>query len=138
MGQIRHGSATTTRAVKVEMQRSQASISELSRELEINSKTVAKWRKRQTVEIAKLDHGKTRTFRSEGERESDAPLPPQAKVAEVRRRPGLCSQSLQFGTQSLKPKPLQVEPHRRLCRVAPSLFLMGLRVSAPTETTSPS
>ena len=48
MGQVRHGSATTTFAVRAEIQRSQSSISELSRELDINPKTVAKWRKRQT------------------------------------------------------------------------------------------
>jgi transposase-like protein len=45
MGQVRHGSATTTHAVRAAIQRSQASIAELSRELGINPKTVAKWRK---------------------------------------------------------------------------------------------
>ncbi len=46
MGQVRHGSATTTHAVRAAIQRSQASLSTLSRELGINPKTVAKWRKR--------------------------------------------------------------------------------------------
>ena len=53
MGQVRHGSATTTHAVRVALQRSQASNAELSREHGINPKTVAKWRKRQTVEDRK-------------------------------------------------------------------------------------
>ena len=53
MGQVRHGSATTTHAVRAAIQRSQASIAELSRDLGINPKTVAKWRKRQTVEDRK-------------------------------------------------------------------------------------
>ncbi|WBU54801.1 IS481 family transposase [Paracoccus sp. SCSIO 75233] len=53
MGQIRHGSATTTHAVRAAIQRTQASIAELSRELGINPKTVAKWRKRHTVEDRK-------------------------------------------------------------------------------------
>ena len=53
MGQVRHGSATTTHAVRAAIQRSQASLSTLSRELGINSKTVAKWRKRATVEDLK-------------------------------------------------------------------------------------
>jgi transposase-like protein len=53
MGQVRHGSATTTHAVRVAIQRSQASLAQLSRELGINPKTVAKWRKRQTVEDLK-------------------------------------------------------------------------------------
>ena len=50
MGQVRHGSATTTHAVRAAIQRSQATNATLSRELEINVKTVAKWRKRETLE----------------------------------------------------------------------------------------
>lgn len=53
MGQVLHGSATTTHAVKSVIQRSQASLATLSRELGINPKTVAKWRKRLTVEDLK-------------------------------------------------------------------------------------
>jgi hypothetical protein len=49
-GQVRHGSATTTHAVGAAIQRSQASLARLSRELGINPKTVAKWRKRAAVE----------------------------------------------------------------------------------------
>jgi transposase-like protein len=53
MGQVRHGSATTTHAVRAAIQRSQASLATLGRELGINPKTVAKWRKRATVEDLK-------------------------------------------------------------------------------------
>ena len=53
MGQVCHGSATTTHAVRAAIQRSQASLAQLSRELGINPKTVAKWRKRATVEDMK-------------------------------------------------------------------------------------
>ncbi len=53
MGQVRHGSATTTHAIRAAIQRSQASTAALSRELGINPKTVAKWRKRETVEDRK-------------------------------------------------------------------------------------
>jgi len=53
MGQVRHGSATTTHAVRAAIQRSQASLATLSQELGINPKTVAKWRKRATVEDQK-------------------------------------------------------------------------------------
>ena len=53
MGQVRHGSATATHAVRTAIQRSQASLAQLSRELGINPKTVAKWRKRGTVEDLK-------------------------------------------------------------------------------------
>ena len=53
MGQVRHGCATTTHGVRAAIQRSQASLATLSRELGINPKTVAKWRKRATVEDLK-------------------------------------------------------------------------------------
>ncbi|GLQ84204.1 hypothetical protein GCM10007872_11120 [Gluconobacter sphaericus NBRC 12467] len=53
MGQRRHGSATTTYAVRAAIQRSQASLASLSKEFGINPKTVAKWRKRQSVEDQK-------------------------------------------------------------------------------------
>ena len=58
MGQVRHGGATTTRAVRAAVRRSQASIAELSRALwvnplRVNPKTVAKWRKRRSVEDRK-------------------------------------------------------------------------------------
>ncbi|VVT32359.1 transposase (fragment) [Sphingomonas aurantiaca] len=53
MGQVRHGSATTTHAVRAAIPRSQVSLSTLSREFGINPKTVAKLRKRATVEDLK-------------------------------------------------------------------------------------
>lgn len=53
MGQVRHGCATTTHAVRAAIQRSQASLTTLSHESGINPKTVAEWRKRATVEDLK-------------------------------------------------------------------------------------
>ena len=53
MGQVRHGSATTTHAIRATIQRSHASTASLSRECGINPKTVSKWRKRATVEDLK-------------------------------------------------------------------------------------
>lgn len=46
MGQILHGSATTTEAVRRAIQNSQASLRELAGRYGINPKTVAKWRRR--------------------------------------------------------------------------------------------
>jgi transposase-like protein len=46
MGQVLHGSATTTEAVRRAIQNSQESLRELSKRYGINQKTVAKWRKR--------------------------------------------------------------------------------------------
>jgi transposase InsO family protein len=53
MGQIRHGCATTTHAIRAAIRRSSATNTALSRDLGINVKTVAKWRKRETVEDRK-------------------------------------------------------------------------------------
>lgn len=49
MGQILHGSATTTHAIRAHIQRSTASNAALSWELGLNVKTVAKWRRRDGV-----------------------------------------------------------------------------------------
>ena len=53
MGQVRHGSTTTTYAVRAAKQRSQALLAQFSQEPGINPKTVAKCRKRSTVENMK-------------------------------------------------------------------------------------
>ena len=49
MGQILHGSATTTEAIRRAMQNSEESLRVLSARYGINQKTVAKWRKRTSV-----------------------------------------------------------------------------------------
>lgn len=54
MGQILHGSATTTHAVRAAIQRSQASIPALAKRYGLNEKTVRKWRKRTSVEDARM------------------------------------------------------------------------------------
>ena len=46
MGQVLHGSATTTEAVRRAIQHSQASLRALAKRYGINPKTVAKWKKR--------------------------------------------------------------------------------------------
>lgn len=55
MGQVRHGSATTTHAIRAAIQRSQASAAELSRTYGINPRTVLKWRRRASVDDLKDD-----------------------------------------------------------------------------------
>src|SRR5476649_762635 len=49
MGQVLHGSATTTEAVRRAIQHSQASLRALAKLYGINQKTVAKWKKRSSV-----------------------------------------------------------------------------------------
>ena len=54
MGQILHGSATTTHVVRAAIQRSKASIQALSERYGVNPKTVAKWRKRDFLHDAPM------------------------------------------------------------------------------------
>lgn len=49
MGQVLHGSATTTEAVRRAIQHSQESLRTLAKHYGINQKTVAKWKRRASV-----------------------------------------------------------------------------------------
>jgi transposase InsO family protein len=49
MGQVLHGSATTTEAIRRAIQNSQESLRQLARRYGVNQKTVAKWKKRASV-----------------------------------------------------------------------------------------
>ena len=49
MGQILHGCARTTEAVRRAIQNSQESIAALARRYDLNEKTVAKWKKCKTT-----------------------------------------------------------------------------------------
>ncbi|MEO6807458.1 MAG: transposase, partial [Edaphobacter sp.] len=49
MGQVLHGSARTTEAVRRAIQHSQESLRTLARRHGVNPKTIAKWRKRTSV-----------------------------------------------------------------------------------------
>ena len=54
MGQILHGSATTTHTIRAAIQRSKAPLKELAAQYGLNQKTVAKWRKRSFVHDAPM------------------------------------------------------------------------------------
>ena len=54
MGQVLHGCATTTHAVRAALQRSKAPLKELAAQHGLNLKTVAKWRKRAFVHDAAM------------------------------------------------------------------------------------
>lgn len=54
MGQILHGSATTTHIIRAAIQRSKAPLKELAARYGLNRKTVAKWRKRAFVHDAPM------------------------------------------------------------------------------------
>jgi len=53
MGQVLHGNATTTAAIRRATQNSQESLIKLSKRFGINPKTVDKWRKKNSVEDLK-------------------------------------------------------------------------------------
>ena len=61
MGQILHGSARTTAAVRRAIQHSQESLNRLSLRYGINPKTVAKWRKRESTQDAPMGPSKPRS-----------------------------------------------------------------------------
>lgn len=69
-------------------------------------------------------------------RTGHAALQADAKSTEIRRRPRLCLEPLQSGTQSLKSTQFQTEPRRRSRRVASTR--RGIRGSHPAlvETSS--
>ena len=54
MGQLLRGSARTTAALRRTIQHSQESIARLAARYDLNAKTVAKWRRRTTVEDARM------------------------------------------------------------------------------------
>jgi transposase-like protein len=54
MGQLLHGSARTTAAVRRAIQHSQESIAKLAKRYDLNPKTVAKWKKRAFVQDAPM------------------------------------------------------------------------------------
>ena len=54
MGQVLHGGATTTHAIRAAIQRSKAPLKELAARYGLNQKTVAKWRKRSFLEDAPM------------------------------------------------------------------------------------
>ena len=75
MGQVLHGCAATTHAVRAAIQRSTASTAELSRTYGLNPKTVAKWRKRDGVDDAPMGPKEARSSVLSKEEEALAVAP---------------------------------------------------------------
>jgi hypothetical protein len=59
MGQVLHGSATTTEAVRRAIQHSQESLRVLAKRHGINQKTVAKWKRRTSLSFFAWSAGRT-------------------------------------------------------------------------------
>jgi len=108
MGQVRHGSATTTHVVRAAIQRSQASLAQLGKELGINPKTVAKSRKRSTVGDLKTGPKKPRsTVLTEAE---------EAMLVAFRRYTLLQMDGCLYALQQSIPHLSRSAMHRRLQR----------------------
>jgi transposase-like protein len=73
MGQILHGSARTTHAIRAAIQRSKAPLKELAAQHGLNPKTVAKWRKRVFVHDAPMGPKTMRSTVLTAEEESRLP-----------------------------------------------------------------
>lgn len=91
MGQIIHGSARTTEAVRRAIQRSQASLRVLARRHGINPKTVSKWRKRCAADgkasricgIGLIGGDDTNSSPNSSTTENKPPLAPRHRVTTV-------------------------------------------------------
>src|SRR5215471_6163583 len=90
MGQILHGSAKTTHAVRAAIQRSKTSIQELASRYDLNPKTVMKWRKRAFLYDAPM--GPTSLNGTQRRGGSSRCCVPQAYAVAARRLP-LCPPS---------------------------------------------
>ncbi len=62
MGQVLHGSAATTRAVRAATRRSKATVAELAEQCHLNEKAVRKWRSRTSVEDARMGPKQARSI----------------------------------------------------------------------------
>jgi len=72
MGQVLHGSATTTHAIRAAIQRSKAPIQKLAQRYGLNRKTVMKWRKRAFVTDAPMGPKEPRSTTLSPEQEAIA------------------------------------------------------------------
>ena len=135
MGQVLHGSATTTEAVRRAIQHSQESLRGLAKRYGINAKTVAKWRKRNSV-----------TDLPTGPREprSTVLTPAEEAVVVAFRRHTLlplddCLYALQATIPSLTRSALHRCLHRCLCSdgLVPTLRRPGGALIAPIRVPVP-
>jgi transposase InsO family protein len=81
MGQVLHKRATTTHRIRAEIQQSSEKVAEIAHRLGVNPKTVRKWRKRASVEDAKMGPRKLRTVLTPLEEEMICALRRKALLA---------------------------------------------------------
>jgi transposase InsO family protein len=121
MGQLLHGSARTTAAIRRRIQRSQESLQALAKRHNINPKTVAKWRKRATTTDAPMGPKPASTVRT-GEQEAIA-------VA-FRQHPRLPLDDCLYALQETIPHLSRSALHR--CFQRPGVSRLPLREEGPS------
>ena len=107
MGQVLHKRATTTRAVRAEIQRSQASIQKLARHYGLNPKTVQKWKNRDSVEDAAMGPRRANTVLS---------VEDEALICAFRRKTGLALDDCLLALHEEIPRLTRSNLHRCLQR----------------------
>ena len=71
MGQLLHANARTTKAIRREIRNNKESLKEAAKRFNVNFKTIAKWRKRESTEDLPMGPKKAKsTVLSEGEEEA--------------------------------------------------------------------
>src|SRR5215472_16560895 len=108
MGQVLHGCATTTEAVRRAIQHSQESLRALARRYGINQKTVAKWKKRSTT--ADLPTG------PKDPKSTSLSLEEEAVIVAFRRHTLLPLDDCLYGLQATIPHLTRSSLHRCLQR----------------------
>ncbi|TVR10168.1 MAG: helix-turn-helix domain-containing protein, partial [Salinarimonadaceae bacterium] len=108
MGQVHHGSATTTAAVRRAIQHSQESLRALARRYGINPKTVSKWRARASVADARTGPKEPRS--------TVLSLEEEAVVVAFRRHTLLPLDDCLYALQATVPRLTRSSLHRCLQR----------------------
>ena len=104
MGQILHGSATTTHAVRAALQRSKATIQDLSERYGLNPKTVAKWKKRRFVDDSPMGPKEPRS--------TGLSIPEEAMIVAFRKHTLLALDDCLYALQSSIPHLTRSSLHR--------------------------
>lgn len=107
MAQVLHQRAKTTHAIRKDIQRSSASVVELSRRYNLNPKTVRKWRRRSSVEDERMGLGQP----------SSTSLSDLEEVAAItfRHTAWLALGDCFFALQRFDPSSDAIEPASLLC-----------------------
>ncbi len=121
MGQVLHGSATTTHAIRAAIQRSKATAKELAERHGINPKTVAKWKRRTFVHDAPMGPKAPRSTVLTVEEEAIAVV--------FRKHTLLPLDNCLYALQATIPHPTRSSLHRSISAMASA----GCRISKATS-----